>query len=679
MQTTLTPPATREERGKSLSRPLRWGITPAALLLAGIIALSAFLHFYRLDNIGDGNLYYTAAVKSMLQSWHNFFFVAAEPGGSVTVDKPPLGLWIEAASAFVLGVNGLAVVLPNILAGLLSLPLIYHLVRRYFGSGPGLLAALAAALTPVSLAAERNNTMDGMLTFCLLLAAWAFLRAVETERRRFLWLGAALVGVGFNIKMMQAFMVLPAFYALYFFGSRTGWGRKIVNLLLATILLLLVSLWWPIVVDLTPADQRPFIGSSTDNTVMELIAGHNGLNRWFGPQGSGGNNNDAPPNDTPSGAPNFAPTNANARPFPGDGPPPGGGQLPGDGRPPGGSQAPGGGGPGGSNEVGSPGVARFFQAPLSKEISWLLPFALIAMLLLLPRRLTLPLHPDHRFLLLWGGWLLTCLVFFSFASFFHAYYMVMLAPPLAALVGGGAGVLWRMRGAHPRRAAWLLLGAAAVTLAFQWLNARQFDVSGFWLPLAALLLAAGGVLLWWEVKRGSVIGFALVLASLLITPLVWSGLTVTNVANVNLPAAYQGATVADNFRPAGAPVAGGGGNDRTPNAATLAYLEARTQDVTYLLAVPSSMQGAPYVLATGRPVLYMGGFGGNDAVVSAADLAQMTTDGALRYVLVEEGGRSQNQGEISQWVRAECRQVTDLNTQRLGIGFAGTLYDCAPP
>ena len=91
------------------------------------------------------------------------------------------------------------------------------------------------------------------------------------------------------------------------------------------------------------------------------------------------------------------------------------------------------------------------------------------------------------------------------------------------------------------------------------------------------------------------------------------------------------------------------------------------------------MQGAPYVLATGRPVLYMGGFGGNDAVVSAADLAQMTTDGALRYVLVEEGGRSQNQGEISQWVRAECRQVTDLNTQRLGIGFAGTLYDCAPP
>ncbi len=141
-----------------LNRKLVLGITPAHLLVAGIMLLSAVLHFANLQAIGDANTYYTAAVKSMLQSWHNFFFVAAEPGGSVTVDKPPLGLWVEAAFAFVLGVQGWVVSLPNILAGMFSVPLLYHLVRKHLGELAGLTAALVLVVTPVAIATDRNTS-----------------------------------------------------------------------------------------------------------------------------------------------------------------------------------------------------------------------------------------------------------------------------------------------------------------------------------------------------------------------------------------------------------------------------------------------------------------------------------------------------------------------------------------
>ncbi len=182
--------------------------------------LSAVLHLWRIDTVGNSNAYYTAAVEAMTQSWHNFFYAAAEPGGSVTVDKPPLGLQIETLFALLLGVSGFSTVLPNILAGVFSVPLLYHLVKKHFGVVAGLVAALVMATTPVVFVADRNNTQDGLLTFVLLLAAWAFIKAVETGRARWLFLGAVIVGLGFNIKMLQAYLPVPAFFALYFLGSK---------------------------------------------------------------------------------------------------------------------------------------------------------------------------------------------------------------------------------------------------------------------------------------------------------------------------------------------------------------------------------------------------------------------------------------------------------------------------
>ena len=631
-----------------LNRPLAGRLTPTALGLGAIFLLALVLNFSNLQSIGDANIYYTAAVESMLQSAHNFFFVAAEPGGSVTVDKPPLGLWIEALSAAVLGVNGLAVILPNILAGLAAIGVLFHLVRRDFGSGAGLLAALALAVTPVAVAAQRNNTMDSMLTLLLLLAAWAFLNAARSGRSRPLYLGALLLGLAFNVKMLQAFLPLPVFYAVYLLGARRRWAVKIGRLLGATLLLLVVSLSWAVVVDLVPGDQRPYIGSSTDNSVMELIIGHNGAARLFGPGRNGGSAGGQP------ARPGALPAPPAGRPAP-----------PANG-------APGGGAPGAlGDETGSAGLLRFFQAPLANELSWLLPLGLLGGLLaLFGSRLTWPLGRRHAALLLWGGWLGTGLIFFSFAGLFHAYYLIMLAPPLAALVGAGGGALVGLGRRRPPAGLLLLTATALLTLAVQALLVSYYDLSPLWV-LAALLPAGGGLLLalgrrnLWEAAA------ALTLGALLLTPLAWSVLTVFQPqANVALPAAYAGSP--ETARPAGP------GQDVPATAALLPLLSADTSDVTYLLAVPNAHAGAPYVLATGRPVLYMGGFSGGDAVADADDIAALVAAGELRYVI--DPGRQK--GDISAWLAGNCAQVAGAPASqpagpRLPDGAGGGgLYRC---
>jgi 4-amino-4-deoxy-L-arabinose transferase-like glycosyltransferase len=449
------------------------------IALAAIVVLAAGLRFGNLDALGYANHYYTAAVQAMLQSWHNFFFAAAEPGGSVTVDKPPVGLWFQVVSAYFLGVNGLGVLLPQIIAGILSVIVVYYLVRRWFGAAAGLVAGLALAITPVVVATDRNNTMDSTLILTLLLAALAFILATERGKLRYLLLGALLVGIGFNIKMLEAYLPLPVFFALYFLGSPERLWRKSLNLVLATALLLMVSLSWATIVDLTPASQRPYVGSSGDNSEWSLAIGYNGVERLLGMGGRGGllagllsdsQNNDSrgASGQVPNGA--FQPPQAQLRD---DGfRSPQGFRAPqqhdgnGEFQPPQG--APNRNGGGGMFNTGQPGALRLFIAPLSKESSWLLPFGLFAVLLLLFRaRLHWPLETKHQAVVLWGGWLATVGIFFSVAGFFHEYYLSMLAPSLAALVGIGVIELWHVREKHPWVAMILLLLATGATLGLQ--------------------------------------------------------------------------------------------------------------------------------------------------------------------------------------------------------------------
>ena len=320
--------------------------------LAAVLALCAFLNLFRLTGEGYGNVYYAATVKNMLTSWHNFFFASFD-AGFVSVDKPPVGFWIQAASAWLFGFHGWSLLLPQALAGILSVGLLYHLVGRAFGPAAGLLAALTLALTPISVVLNRHNNLEGLLVLTVLLAAWAFVRAVETGRLHWILMGVVVVGLGFNIKMLEAFLVLPAFYLLYLVAASVSLRRRIINLGLATVVLLAVSLSWAAAVDLTPSDERPYVGSSSNNTVTDLIVGMNGVGRLTGSD----------------------------------------------------------------NNVGDPGPLRLLNQQLGGQIGWLLPLAIVGLAAASwQKRPRLPLSRQHQGLVLWGMWFMPQVLFFSIAG-----------------------------------------------------------------------------------------------------------------------------------------------------------------------------------------------------------------------------------------------------------------------
>src|SRR5215216_6127159 len=366
----------------SSKREMRGKAPGHLLLLSALLALSACLDLSRLTGEGYGNVYYAAAVKDMLDSWHNFFFVSFD-AGFVSVDKPPLGFWIQAASAYLFGFHGWSLLLPQALAGILSVALLYHLVGRSFGAVAGLLAALALALTPISVATSRHNNLESLLALSVLLAAWAFILAAETGRLRWLVVGALVVGVGFNIKMLEALVVLPAFYLMYLLAAPLDWRGRMIHLGLATVVIVAASLPWVVAVDLTPAEQRPYVGSSSFNTETDLIVGWNGVQRMVG-------------ND---------------------------------------------------KDVGDPGPFRLLNRELAGQIGWLLPLAIVGLVAASWRswqgRPRLPLsRKEDQALMLWGTWLTSQVVFFSVAGDWDPYYLAMLAPAVAALVGAGVVALW---------------------------------------------------------------------------------------------------------------------------------------------------------------------------------------------------------------------------------------------
>jgi 4-amino-4-deoxy-L-arabinose transferase-like glycosyltransferase len=302
-------------------------------------------------------------------------------------------------------------------------------------------------------------------------------------------------------------------------------------------------------------------------------------------------------------------------------------------------------------------------------VSWLLTFGLFSAVLLGFRtRLHWPLVRRHAATLLWGGWLLIGGVFFSVAGFFHEYYLSILAPPLAALVAIGAVELWRIGKERPWLATGLLLLAAGGTLGLQIATAQAFVGNVWWLAIGVLFFVIGAGLLIaaasWRWRQTALAGFYAVMAALLITPGIWAALTTMNSsANQSLPSAYSG-------RLSG-PANGG---DVQVNQVLLDYLEAKTRDTKYLIAVPSSMQGSDVVLATGRPVLYLGGFMGRDPVVTGDDLARMVAAGELRYIYWDRdqgngyGAGDGSQSSISAWITRSCVAIEDFDavTQNAG-------------
>ncbi len=659
---------------------------PRWLALGGVMLISIFMNFYQLGQNGFGNAYYAAAVRSMLDSWQNFFFVSLDPGGFVSVDKPPLGFWLQVISAKVFGFTAFSILLPQALAGVVSVWLLYMLVRRHFGAAAGLLAALALALSPISIVTNRNNTIDSTLTLAMLVGAWAVLRAAETGKLRWLLLCAAMVGIGFNIKMLEAYLVVPAYAVLYLLAAPRRFWVRLVHLLIAGVLMVALSLAWVLAVDLTPASARPYVGSSGNNSALSLALGYNGVARLVGNNPTGGSG--APTTgQPPQGAGTFEPPNGGNAGGPppfqgGSGTPPDGGFRGGNA---GGSQ---GGGQVGMFNTGNPGLTRLFTEPLGEQIAWLLPLAILGALAVAWQRRPRPQQDRQQHsLLLWGMWLLTMGVFFSVASFFHQYYLTVMAPAICALFGIGLVMMWRDYKRGNWRG-WLLPIAIGLTAIQQITLLNSYPTWAQWMvPLIATLaglsifVLVGARLLPrlrvnTRLAQSMALAVELGVAALLVAPTVWGGVPVLNNVSTPLP-------VAGVDQSAGGLGSQGAGNN--VDTALMSYLEAHQGTTKYLVAVPGSQTADAIILATNKPVMALGGFNGGDQILTVSQLQALIANGTVRYFLMGSGGGpGGGSSSLTSWITSNCSAVSwqsSSSTADSGGGFGGIgnaqLYDCA--
>lgn len=630
--------------------------------LWAVVALAAVLYLWQLSISGYANEYYASAAQAGSQSWTAFFFGALDASGFITVDKPPAALWLMGLSVRLFGLSSWSILLPQALCGIATVVVLHLAVRRSFGAAAGVVAALVLALTPVAVLIFRYDNPDALLTLLLVSAAWATTRAIGDGRTRWVVLVAVLAGFAFLTKYLQAYVAVPAFLLAFVVAAPGGWRHRAWQLLCAGVALVLASGWWVIAVEAIPAGVRPHIGGTSKDSVLDLLLGYDGLGRIFGAVGPGGGG-------APGGGPGF------------------------------------GGGFGGAS-----GPLRMLNPQWGGQVAWLIPAATIAAIAGVLERGRAPrTDPARAGFLLWGAWLALHVGTFSFASgIVHPYYAVAIAPAIAALVGGGLATWWRARVAHPVADAILAMTTLATAAVAYALLGRTPDFLPLLAPIVVATSAVAAVILLFSSRRprgrqAALTGAALALVAALLAPAAYAVDTTTHGYAGGDPSA--GPAVADRLgsggfggqggiaAPGGSAPPGGlaavgaqglDGRSGGPGAALLAYLLAHRGSARWIVAVESSSGAAPLQLATGAPVMAMGGFNGADPFPTADELTALVASGDLRYVYL--GGRgpggfggfggfggpgSFGGSDRGAWVEASCTPV-DYG------GSGGVLYDCAP-
>lgn len=635
-------------------------------ILGVILVLALFLYGWQIWKAGSANAFYTAAIKSMTESFHNFWYGSFDPAGYITVDKPPVALWFMAISAKIFGVHGWSVVLPSVLFGVGSVYLMYRLVQPYFGKNAARLSALALTLTPIVVADSRTNNMDATLVFFLMLALYFLEKSIGSRKIWSLLISFGLIGIAFNVKMLQAFMILPAMYLFYWLAANETWKKKITKLTFATVSLLIFTLAYPISVDMTPASSRPYVGGSETNSLLELAFGYNGSERLLGQTtGTGGTfgagMNSKTQNKKGGGMPGGGKAPTGMKQNGKTGTSPGGKQM--KGQPNGGGKGgPGkmgnGGGGGGAFNIGTAGPFRLFQSALGPEVSWLLPFALFGLIGGLVffrdrRKRWFRLSTQQKQLILWTSWLIPVYGFFSIASFFHPYYMIMLAPPIAALFGTGVTALVGLF-KNNLRTSWkfyLLPAAIIATAALQsWYVYSYYP----WLTWIILIAAIGFSIGLAILPRGKAFQALLVggILSIMAAPAWWSLTPTIAAESAMIPTAGPSLLTSSS---SGMPGGGGGGmgNDSV-NTKLLNYLEKNQGNAKYLFATSDSTTAAPYIIKTGEAVMAMGGFNGTDPAITLSQFKKLVKNGDLKYFYysVKSGNT-----KIINWIKKHATKV----------------------
>jgi 4-amino-4-deoxy-L-arabinose transferase-like glycosyltransferase len=735
---SASPPATAPGFAELGREPVerargRVRLAPQHLALAGVLALSAVLNLNKLSQNGYANIFYSAGVRSMLRSWHNFLFVSFDPGGLVTVDKPPLALWVQAASAKLFGFSPLSLLLPEAIIGVLSVAALYWVMSRRLGPWAAVAGALTLAVFPSFVAVSRENGVDPVLILLLILACGAALRACETGRwRTLLWCGV-LVGLAFNTKTLAADLVVPGIALAHLVCAPGSIPRRIGQLAVASLAMLVVSFAWIAVVELTPTSQRPYVGSSTNNTELGLTFEYNGFGRVEGQAGGPGQVVVRPGAYVPAAreravaekaahahAAQVAPATSSAHePTPTLVPVVTKGRE--------------------KNPIpfgGAPGPLRLFHVGLGDQAGWMIPFALfgllsLALLLFLdgwrrrprerrsataeptayavepdidrtssahtgtpadekPTALTKSSAPtaaselagprwpiSDRFrlaaLLVLGGWFAVEAVVLSLSKgIVHPYYVSGLAPGTGAMAGAGVLALVELaRGRGSRRIWGLVLMACAVagTVVVQIVLLHREHYMEWFIPV---LVAGGaiGVCAFFALRRLAVPAMALTFLLLLVAPTAYSATTWLAPAEGTFPAAGP-------HHDPGAGAYGVDARDEGIDRALADYVSTHDPGKRWALLTVASDTASPMMLF-GLDAGALGGYSGTDPALDGPGLARLVANHEARYVLLG-GEYSLRGGNLA--TRAVLRACTELAPSvwhsPVPYPFGLALFDCA--
>jgi len=684
--------------------------------LLGIAAVAALLYARNLAGAGLAP-FYSVAVKSMSVSWKAFFYGAFDPRATITIDKLAGSFLPQALSARIFGFHPWSLALPQVIEGVVSVLAMYRVVRRWAGPAAGLLAAGIFAATPIAASMFGHSMEDGALTMCLVLAADSWQRAVMEGRLRSLCWAGVWVGLGFQAKMLQAWIILPALGLGYLLAAPGGLIRRLGQLGVAGLVMLAVSLSWIALYTFTPAADRPYVDGSTNNSAVAMVFGYNGVERFgisfpgsvasFGGGGGGG----GPVEQVTPAAGRGTGQEYNAGGFLGR----------------------------------SGGWTKLVSDRFGPEIGWLYPLALLSLVAGLAwrgrARRTDPLRAG---LVMWGGWLVTFGVIYSVMSNIpHTAYMASLAPPLAALSGAGIVMFWRWYRAGSW-AGWLLPVAVAAELAWAYYLWSGFRAFLPWVLPAAIGLGVVAVVIMVAGRlsrraRGAVVGAGLAVgvAAMLAAPTAWAASVLdSRYAGSSFdasagpaggfgPGGGGGPVRSSSFRPgelpagrtegfpgggipngqgerdtgerggfggAGGPGGGGGLGGGIFGSTSLTasqqqlyrYVSAHRDGAGYLLAVSSWSQASAYILATGQEMMPMGGFSGSVPEPTLARVKQLVSTGQLRFFLLGatggfggpgRGGADSTTAQVTSWVESACAAVPAADYGGTS-GSAETLYAC---
>ncbi|TXS49784.1 mannosyl transferase [Streptomyces sp. or43] len=674
---------------KSPTDQARWA-RPALL---GIAALAALLYSWNITTSGYAP-FYAVAARSMSESWRAFFFGALDPGATLTLDKLGGFLWPQALSARLFGFHAWSLTLPQAIEGVVSVLALYRVVRLWAGVVPGLLAAGIMTLTPAVASMFGHSMGDAAMTMCLVLAADACQRAMFSARLRPLLIAGVWIGLGFQAKMLQAWLILPALAVGYLVVAPAPLRRRVVHVLTAGAVTLAVSLSWIAVLTFVPASERPYVDGTTDNSAFSMVFGYNGLNRFSRDliSGSVSQMNDtvgppqgehAPGMPDQTGSPDSAgaPNPAGAPDTSPGGHPSGGGSVPG----------------------------KLLGSRFAPQVGWLYPLALTSLILCAGWRRKVPRTDRLRGgYVLWGGWLAISALVLSAIEVPHTAYVAMLAPALAALSGAGLVALWQAY--REGRSVRVLPAVIAVELV--WSAFLCFLYPDFlpWLPwlliLTGLVAVPSLVLAHRKGRRTgrlALVGLAAGLVTLFAGPAAWSLSVLDPMYAGSAMDASAGpfATGGSAVRRA-ANVVGVGNAPRGTAAAAaslnesdvltdsqhklLTYTRQHGDGAKFVFANDSAVMSWNYILATGAPVLPMGGFSGGSPTPAPAEVKRRVAEGELRFVLLSADGwqgYAQTQGHknaavdaVRAWVRTDCTAVPPSTFGGNDKDIQGTLYRC---